>query len=79
MNKRGRDTNKTPVIGIKERSTGQVHAVVANKNEDRKQLTGKQLFNVLKKVCRDNITVTTDQFSGYHVLDKENEKTFIRL
>jgi transposase-like protein len=78
-NKRGRGTNKTPVIGVKERSTGKVHAVVANKNEFGKQLTGKQLFKVLNKVCKDNTTVMTDQFSGYNILDKENEKNFIRL
>ncbi|KAA6312345.1 hypothetical protein EZS27_036707 [termite gut metagenome] len=78
-NKRGRGTSKTPVIGVKERSTGKVHAVVANKNEFGKQLTGKQLFKVLNKVCMDNTTVMTDQFSGYNILDKENEKNFIRL
>jgi transposase-like protein len=78
-NKRGRGTSKTPVIGVKERSTGKVHAVVANKNKDGKQLTGKQLFKVLNKVCKDNTIVMTDQFSGYNILDKENEKNFIRL
>ncbi|KAA6338549.1 hypothetical protein EZS27_013462 [termite gut metagenome] len=78
-NKRGRGTSKTPVIGVKERSTGKVHAVVANKNECGKQLTGKQLFKVLNKICKDNTTVMTDQFSGYNILDKENEKNFIRL
>ena len=36
---------KTPVIGVKERNTGKVHAVVANYNEDGKQLSGKHLFN----------------------------------
>ncbi|KAA6319249.1 hypothetical protein EZS27_030838 [termite gut metagenome] len=79
INKRGRGTSKTPVIGVKERSTGKVHAVVANKNEFGKQLTGKQLFKVLNKVCKENTTVMTDQFSGYNILDKENEKNFIRL
>lgn len=32
--KRGRGTSKTPVIGVKERNTGKVHAVVASYNED---------------------------------------------
>lgn len=41
--------SKTPVIGVKERNTGKVHAVVANYNEEGKQLSGKQLFSVLKK------------------------------
>lgn len=54
--KRGRGTSKTPVIGVKERNTGKVHAVVANYNEEGKQLSGKQLFNVLKKVCKKNTT-----------------------
>lgn len=78
-NKRGRGTSKTPVIGVKERSTSKVHAVVANYNDEGKQLTGKQLFNVLKKVCKDGVTVMTDQYSGYNILDKENEKNFIRV
>ena len=39
--KRGRGTSKTPVIGVKERNTGKVHAVVANYNEEGKQLSGK--------------------------------------
>lgn len=77
--KRGRGTSKTPVIGVKERNTGKVHAVVANYNEEGKQLSGKQLFAVLKKVCKGNNTVLTDQFSGYNILDKENECNFVRL
>ena len=56
-----------------------VPAVVANYNDEGKQLTGKQLFNVLKKVCKDGVTVMTDQYSGYNILDKENEKNFIRV
>lgn len=76
--KRGRGTSKTPVIGVKERNTGKVHAVVANYNEEGKQLSGKQLFNVLKKVCKKNTTVLTDQFSGYNILDKENDCNFVR-
>lgn len=78
-NKRGRGTNKTAIIGVKERGTGKVHAVVANKNTEGKKLTGKQLFKVLDKVCKPNTKVMTDQFSGYNILDKENVKNFIRL
>lgn len=78
-NKRGRGTSKTPVIGVKERNSGRVHCVVATSNADGKQLTGKQLFNVLKKVCKDGTTVMTDQYSGYNVLDGENEKNFVRI
>lgn len=77
--KRGRGTSKTPVIGVMERNTGKVHAVVANYNEDGKQLSGKQLFAVLKKVCKGDNTVMTDQFAGYNILDKKNECNFVRL
>ena len=78
-NKRGRGTSKTPIVGIKERDTGRVHAVVANKNKDGKQLTGKQLLNILNKVCKDGTTVVTDQFPAYNILNKKTEKNFIRL
>lgn len=79
FNKRGRGTSKTPVIGVKERNTGKVHAVVANKNKDGKQLTGKQLFKVLDKICKEGTTVMTDQFSGYNILDHKNSKNLIRV
>ena len=42
-------------------------------------MSGKQLFAVLKKVCKPNTLVMTDQFSGYNILDKENECNFVRL
>lgn len=77
--KRGGCTSKTPVIGVKERNTGKVHAVVANYNDEGKQLSGKQLFAVLKNVFKGNNTVMTDQFSWYNILDKENECNFVRL
>ena len=44
-----------------------------------KERSGKQLFNVLKKVCKKNTTVLTDQFAGYNILDKENDCNFVRL
>jgi transposase-like protein len=78
-NKRGKGTSKILVIGVKERSMGKVHAVVVTKNKDGKQLTRKQLFKVLNTVCKDNPTVMTDRFSGYNILEKENEKNFIRI
>lgn len=49
--KRNRGISKTPVIGVKERTTGKVHAIIANHNDKGKQLSGKQFFAVLKKVC----------------------------
>ncbi len=75
--KRGRGTSKTPVIGVKERNTGKVHAVVANYNDEGKRLSGKQLLAVLKRVCKPNTTVMTDEYSGYNILD--GGKDFVRL
>ena len=58
--KRGRGTNKTPVVGVKERSSNKVYAQVALPNKKGQKLTGKQLFKILDKVCKDNTTVMTD-------------------
>lgn len=74
QNKRGRGTSKTPVIGVKERSSGRVYCKVALRNSEGQQLTGKQLFSVLNKVCKGGNKVMTDQYSGYNILDGENEK-----
>jgi transposase-like protein len=41
--KRGRGTKKTPVVGVKERSTGKVYATVMLPNKEGQALTGKQL------------------------------------
>ena len=75
--KRGRGTEKTPVIGVKERSTKRVYAQVALPNEQGQKLSGKQLLAVLDKVCKDGTTVTSDDFSGYNILD--NTKKFIHF
>ena len=69
--KRGKGTKKTPVIGVKERSTNRVYAKVTLPDENGKKLTGKQLFNVLDSVCKDNATVYTDDYHGYGFLDDE--------
>jgi transposase-like protein len=54
-NKRGRGTNKTPVVGIKERSTGHVYAKVMQPNEEGKKLTGKQLITLLRKPVKKGL------------------------
>jgi transposase-like protein len=77
--KRGRGTNKTPVVGVKERSSNKVYAQVALPNKKGQKLTGKQLFKILDKVCKDNTTVMTDDFSGYNFLDHENINKYVRL
>lgn len=77
--KRGRGTNKTPVVGVKERNSNKVYAQVALPNKKGQKLTGKQLFKILDKVCKDNTTVMTDDFSGYNFLDRENVNKYVRL
>jgi len=52
---------------------------VGKADKDGRKLTGKQLFSVLKKVCKDNTTVYTDQLSSYNILDYPNEKNFTRI
>lgn len=77
--KRGKGTKKTPIIGVKERHTGRVHAVVSWFNDEGKTLTGQQLFDVLNKICKGGNTVVTDEYAGYNILDKPNDKGLMRL
>ena len=79
--KRGKGTKKTPVIGVKERSTNRVYAKVAFPDKNGKKLTGKQLFNVLDTVCKDKTTVFTDDYCGYGFLDDEtrNPRKYVHI
>lgn len=70
--KRGRGTKKTPVVGVKERSSSHVFAKVALPNEEGKKLTGKQLFNILDSVCKKDATVLTDDFRDYNFMNHKN-------
>lgn len=70
--KRGRGTKKTPVVGVKERSSSHVFAKVALPNAEGKKLTGKQLFNILDSVCKKDATVLTDDFRGYNFMNHKN-------
>jgi hypothetical protein len=65
--KRGRGTNKTPVVGVKERSSGKVHAVVALPDENNHKRTGKQLLGIVQSVCKPHTTIVSDEFSGYNI------------
>ena len=79
--KRGKGTKKTPVIGVKERSTNRVYAKVVFPDKNGKKLTGKQLFNVLDTVCKDKTTVFTDDYCGYGFLDDEtrNPRKYVHI
>ena len=77
--KRGRGTNKTPVVGIKERNTRKVYAVVAMPNKEGKSLSGKQLLGILETVCKADTMVITDDFRSYGILDRKTKNNFIHL
>jgi transposase-like protein len=69
-NKRGRGTKKIPVLGGKNRETGEVFAVVMLPNKEGKKLTGKQVIEVIKSRCTVNSTIITDEFRAYNSLNK---------
>ena len=77
--KRGRGTNKAPVVGVVERSSGRIHAKVAFPNKEGKKLSGKQLLSVLNEVCKKNTTVMTDQLKSYGILDGKTDKNFYHI
>jgi len=77
--KRGRGTNKTPVVGVKERSSKRVYAKVMLANEEGKKLSGKQLLNVLDEVCKEKTTVVSDDFVGYNILNGKTENEYIHF
>lgn len=68
--RRGRGTHKIPVIGIRDRSTKQVYAQVAEPNCNGQTLTGLQLANVLSHVAQPGTTVMTDEFRSYRILSR---------
>lgn len=71
---RGRGTSKTPVIGVVDRKNKTVYAKVSLPTKEGKNLTGMQLFDVLKEVSympNDNV-IMTDQYRGYSFLKRNN-------
>ncbi|MDR2789610.1 MAG: hypothetical protein LBB59_01310 [Campylobacteraceae bacterium] len=42
----------------------------------RQKLTGKQLFKVLDKICKEESFVMRDDYKGYNIL---NNKDYVRL
>lgn len=78
--KRGRGCNKIPVVGIKERKSGKVIARVMLPNEEGKCLSGKQLLSLIEELCMEQSCVLTDDFRGYWILDKEeNKRRFLHI
>jgi len=74
QNKRGRGTSKTPIIGIKDRTTKGVYAKIALPNKEGRKLTGKQLLAVLLECCKPNATVMTDEFRSYGILERKDSQ-----
>jgi transposase-like protein len=75
-NKRGMGSDKTVVVGVKERSTGRVYAKVILKLKGEKggRLTTEQLVGVLEKVTKEGSTVMTDGNTAYSCLSNEDSK-----
>lgn len=80
VNKRGRGTSKTPVVGIVERNGLIILKVV-------EKLTSKNLTAMLKEFVKtDNATLMTDEFKGYVKMDeviehfeiKHSKKEYVR-
>jgi hypothetical protein len=76
--KRGRWTLKTPVIGVRELSSGKVRAVVAKRDGKNRTLTGKQLLEFIRTACKPTTTIISDEFSGYRVLN-HHKTEFLHL
>jgi len=70
--KRGRGTNKTPVVGAVEKK-GKVYVKIIEK------LTGRNLLAMLKeRVKTDDSVVITDEFKSYRKFDDEVEHITIK-
>jgi transposase-like protein len=79
--KRGRGTNKIPVVGVKERSSCKVYARVMLPDEKGKKLAGKQILDALNYPCKLTvpIKVFTDDFLSYSILDKAENSRYTRF
>ena len=71
--KRGRGTNKTPIVAVVDREEKKIFAKVALANKRGQKLTGRQLIDILNQVCKGkNVTVISDEFTGYDKLKNTN-------
>lgn len=75
--KRGRGTDKTPVVGVYDRKDGVVHAKVAIPNKKGQRLTGKQLLSIIEEVASQDSEIHTDEFRSYRILTKEGYKHMV--
>jgi len=72
ISKYGRGTAKIPVVGIKERKTGNVVAKVMLPDRRGRRVSGQQLYKYISDNCEIGTLVISDEFRSYLILDKEN-------
>jgi hypothetical protein len=65
----GRGSIQTPVVGVIERETKQVHAQVMQFNSMGQRLTGQQLYTLVEATTAKGVIVVTDGFRSYNILD----------
>lgn len=75
-NKRGRGSKNIPVIGLVNRETKQVYAKVTFPDENGKQVTKGQIFDILLDATKRNTTVMTDFLPAYTFLKTTSYKHF---
>ena len=74
--KRGRGTNKTPIAAVIDREERKVFAKVALTNKKGQKLTGRQLIDILNKICREKNIAISDEFKGCNRLRHTNYINF---
>lgn len=76
--KRGRGTDKTPVVGMIDRNNKKIFAKIALPNGEGKKISAIQLMDLLKQVSKpeNKNTIISDEFMGYNPLSKNR---FIHL
>ena len=72
--KRGRGTDKTPIVGMIDRNNKKAYARVAMPNGAGQKLTANQLMDILKVVSKqeNNNVIISDEFRGYDPLTRNN-------
>lgn len=73
----GQGTEKTPIFGILEKETGRIFGKVMFPDEFGRRLSSEQLEAVFNEVCKEKVTVISDDYKGYCFLKKEAYKDYV--